>query len=270
MVTRTVFYISDGTGISAETLGHSLITQFDQIPFRSHTLPYIDSQEKARAVVAQINAIYVKEELRPIIFSTIVKPEISSIIAASPALVIDFFQSFIGSLEQELNVTSQSVVGLSHRVLDEERYNTRIEAVNYALECDDGIGLKAYSSADVILLGVSRTGKTPTCLYLALQYGIRAANYPLTEEDLQLPVLPKALQAFRKRLFGLTIAPDRLQQIRSKRRPNSAYASLSQCEAEINAASRLYRQENIASLNSTYLSVEELSAHILTALGLRK
>lgn len=269
-MTRTIYYISDGTGISAEALGHSLITQFEQLVFQSYTLPYINTKEKAEAVVARINHSYDADGVRPIVFSTFVKPEIRTIIAASHGLVIDFFQSFIGTLEHELQKPAREVVGLSHGVVDEEQYNTRMEAVNFALQCDDGIGATAYKTADVILLGVSRTGKTPTCLYLALQFGIRAANFPLTEEDLGTPILPKALLPYRRRLVGLTITPDRLQQIRSKRRPDSRYSSLAQCEHEINAAIHLYRSEQIAYLNSTHLSIEELSTHILEMAGLRR
>jgi hypothetical protein len=267
---RTVFYISDGTGITAETLGHSLMTQFDQVHFKAHTLPYIDREEKALGVVDRINCAYQLDGVKPIVFSTIVKPEIQSIITSSNCLVIDFFKSFIGTLEQELKTLAQPAVGLSHAVTDMEEYNLRMEAVNFTLQCDDGVSVKAYHSADLILMGPSRTGKTPTCLYLALQFGIRAANFPLTEDELIVPVLPTVLEPFRDRLFGLTIAADRLHQIRTKRRPNSPYASLPQCEKEINAATLLYRNENIPTLNSTFLSIEELSTHILSTFGLRR
>ncbi len=274
-LTRTVFYISDGTGISVEALGHSLMTQFDKIPFQFHTLPYIDSEEKALTAVSKINEFFSSEEHRPIIFSTIVKPEIRNIIAKSKGLVIDFFQSFIGVLEQELKIRASKTVGLSHAVVNEEQYNTRIEAVNFALNCDDGVNTHAYDTADIILVGASRTGKTPTCLYLALQFGIRAANYPLTEEDLNNGIngnynLPECLMKYRSKVFGLTISADRLQQIRSKRRPNSTYASMAQCKAEIMATERLFKAQNIKHFNSTHLSIEELSTHIMKMAELKR
>lgn len=267
---RTVFYISDGTGISAETLGHSLITQFQNIHFQSHTLPYIDTEEKAKQAVEHINKSFDLYKERPLVFSTIVKPSVRNIIAESNGLVIDFFQSHVGTLEKELGVASSSAVGLSHAVQDVERYNSRIEAVHFALQCDDGVHTASYKTADIILLGPSRSAKTPTCLYLAMQYGIRAANYPLTEETLHAFNLPKALEQNHSRLFGLTISPERLHEIRSKRRPESQYASLTQCREEIHRSESLFNKEKIPYINSTTLSIEELSAHILTRAGLRR
>lgn len=269
-MTRTVFYISDGTGLSAEALGHSLMTQFQSLSFQSFTLPYIDSEEKAKEAVQHINKSFDQGQERAIVFSTIVKTEIREIIKSSQAFVIDFFQAFISSLEQEIKIPAANTVGLSHAVKDVEEYNSRIEAVHFALQCDDGINLQAYQSADIILLGVSRTGKTPTCLYLALQFGIRAANYPLTEEDLNALTLPKALLSHRERLFGLTITPERLHNIRNKRRPNTPYSSLAQCKLEVNQALSLYTHEKIPYLDSTQLSIEELSVHILGLTGLRR
>lgn len=273
---RTVYYISDGTGLSAEALGHSLMTQFQKIPFQSHTLPYIDTEEKAKQAVKRINETTLahigadRSHCRPIVFSTIVKPSIRDIITESKAFVIDFFQAFIGQLEQELHVSSSPVVGLSHAVKDVEQYNSRIEAVHFALQCDDGVYPQGYQTADIILLGVSRSGKTPTCLYMALQFGIRAANYPLTEETLHAFHLPTDLEPYRSRLLGLTIASDRLHTLRSKRRPNSPYSALEQCQMEVRQAESLFNKEKIPFLNSTHLSVEELSTHILTMTGLRR
>lgn len=268
-MSRTVYYISDGTGISATTLGHSLMTQFEQISFKSVTLSYINNKEKANTTVEQINESCSKDKNRSIVFVTIVKPEIRSIIAESMGFVIDFFHNFISLLEQELKVPSADIVGLSHALIDDEKYNSRIEAVNFALQCDDGVNTHAYRAADVILTGVSRSGKTPTCLYLALQYGIKTANYPLTEEDLQLPYLPKTLVPHRDRLVGLTISSERLHLIRSKRRPSTQYSTKVQCESEIRHAESLFKQEKIPCLDSTYLSIEEMSAHILAIKNLK-
>lgn len=269
-MTRMVYYISDGTGISAEALGHSLITQFQKISFHSHTLPYIDNEEKANDVVLRINESFNSSQTRPIVFSTIVKPHIRNIIANSHGFVIDFFQSFIGQLEHELNTASMPIVGLSHAVKDEKQYTSRIEAVNFSMQCDDGINFEAYKTADIILLGVSRSGKTPTCLYLALQFGIRAANFPLTEETLHAFELPASLAPHRSRLFGLTINAERLHDIRSKRRPDSKYASKAQCKEEVHLAESLFFKEKLPFMNSTALSIEELSAHLLIKAGLKR
>jgi hypothetical protein len=268
-MSRTVYYISDGTGISAKTLGHSLITQFEQINFKSVTLSYINTKEKAIEAAKKIDESLNTDKNRPIVFVTIVKPEVRSIITESSGFVIDFFHNFISLLEQELKVPSAEIVGLSHALIDDEKYNARIEAVNFALQCDDGVNTHAYRAADIILTGVSRTGKTPTSLYLALQFGVRTANYPLTEEDLQHPHLPKALIPHRERLLGLTTSPERLHQTRTKRLPQSQYSSKNQCESDIRRAEALFLQEKIPYLDSTYLSVEEMSAHILGIINLK-
>jgi regulator of PEP synthase PpsR (kinase-PPPase family) len=260
---RSAFFISDRTGITAEMLGHSLLTQFDQIDFTETTLPFIDTVEKAQAAVTEINAAGGRDGVRPLVFSTLVDPELISVVARANALVLDCFQIFIAPMEAELGVRSSHAVGRSHSVANGAGYFRRIDAVNYALSYDDGQATKELDNADVILVGVSRSGKTPTCLYLALQYGVRAANYPLIPEDFGAMKLPGVLQRLRVKLFGLTIMPDRLHQIRSERRPGSQYASLSNCVAEVREAEALMRNENIPYLDTTTRSIEEIASTIM-------
>jgi [pyruvate, water dikinase]-phosphate phosphotransferase / [pyruvate, water dikinase] kinase len=267
---RTIFFLSDGTGITAETLGHSLLTQFEQIQFDKITIPYIDSVEKAQQAVAQINHAAEKDGVKPLVFSTLVNPEIRSILANSSGLVLDFFAAFIHPLEKELETKSSHRIGRMHGLVDYNAYMTRINAVNYTLSHDDGIGSKNYAQADLILVGVSRCGKTPTCLYLALQFGIYAANYPFTEEDMADLKLPAALQQHKAKLFGLSIEPERLYLIRQERRPDSRYASLAQCELEVKKVEQLFRKENIPYLSSTARSIEEISSSLLTTLGIKR
>src|SRR3989344_7272780 len=187
---RTAFFISDGTGITAETLGQSLLAQFENITFTKLTRPYIDTAEKARAMVQQINNAAEKDGGRPIIFDTLVNQEIRDILAESNGFMIDIFSSFLAPLEHELMSRSSYSVGKSHSISHNTNYMERIEAVNFALDNDDGARTHYYDKADLILVGVSRCGKTPTCLYMAMQYGIRAANYPLTEDDMESLQLP--------------------------------------------------------------------------------
>ena len=265
---RTVFFISDRTGITAETLGHSLLTQFENIEFHLVRMPYVDTRDKAERAVALVDDNAARSELRPIVFSTIIDDDLRAMVASSQGLFLDFFDAFIGPLEQELRTPSSHMVGRSHGLVDFSSYNARIEAVNFALAHDDGLNTRHYGDAEVILLGVSRSGKTPTCLYLALQFGIRAANYPLTEEDLEQLSLPKPLRSFRDTLFGLTIDPVRLQQIRAQRRPESRYASMAQCELEVHKIAQLYRSEGIRYLNTTSRSIEEIATTILAETGL--
>ncbi|GAA6133356.1 pyruvate, water dikinase regulatory protein [Oceaniserpentilla sp. 4NH20-0058] len=259
---RQAFFISDGTGITAETLGHSLLSQFESIDFEQTTLPYIDTLDKAKEVVLRLNAI-ASEGGRAIVFDTIINQDIRDEISKADAFKVDIFATFLAPLEKELNMGSSYSVGKSHAGGDNKSYLARIDAVNYALDNDDGSKIKHYNKADIILVGVSRSGKTPSCLYLALQYGIKAANYPLTEEDLGNGELPEALKPYKDKLFGLTIDPERLAAIRNERKANSRYASLNQCYYETEEVEMLFRRMNIPFLTTTDLSVEEISTRIM-------
>ena len=260
---RTAFFVSDHTGITIEMLGHSLLRQFENLPFTEITLPYLDTAEKALAVVAQINERAILDGVRPLLLSTFVNPEIRSIFNSANSLHLDCFNTFIVPLEAELGVRSSHAVGLSHRVGDGMDYRQRIEAVRYTLEHDDGVSQKNWEQADIILVGVSRSGKTPTCLYLALQYGICAANYPLIPEDFSYRRLPSELESLRPKLFGFTTDPLRLHQIRNERKPDSKYSSLENCRYEVHEAEALMRQEGIPYLDATNKSIEELATAVL-------
>lgn len=268
---RTVFFVSDRTGITAETLGRSMMTQFDGVNFHFIRLPFLDTAEKMAEAVLGINAAMEEQGSRPIVFSTLVDTALLEQLRHDcKALVLDFFESFNAPLEAELGIKASHVMGRSHGIGNFADYSARIEALNYALNNDDGITTRNYNTADIILIGVSRSGKTPTSLFLALQFGIFAANYPLTEEDLQQRSLPEVLSPYRDKLFGLTIDAERLQQIRSERRPNSRYADAGQCQKEVDAVAGLYRREGIRFINTTHMSIEEISTTILQAAGLRR
>ena len=259
---RTVFFVSDGTGITAETFGHSVLTQFD-LRFRQIRLPFIDTCDKAYDAVRKINEVAAEDGTKPIVFSTLVKAELSEVIQRSNAMHMDLIQTFVAPLEQELGVKSTHTIGRSHNVVDSEEYKNRIEAINFSLAHDDGQSNKNLSSADVILVGVSRSGKTPTSLYLAMQYGVKAANYPLIPDDFERGKLPSALYAFKSKIFGLSIEPQRLSEIRNERRAGSKYASLENCRYEVNEAEAMMRREGIRWLSSTTKSIEEISTTIL-------
>ncbi|BCA95544.1 putative phosphoenolpyruvate synthase regulatory protein [Legionella antarctica] len=262
--------LSDGTGITAETLGNSLITQFENIEFEKFTIPYIDSIQKAQSVVLRINQSFEEHGSKPLVFMTLVDPDIRGFFKKANACVFDLFSTFIGPLENELLEKSSYTVGRTHGVANTESYSHRIEAVDFALSHDDGIKTRGYDRADIILIGVSRCGKTPSCLYMALQYGILAANYPFTEDDLIGFHLPDVLRPYKQKLFGLTIDTQRLQQIRSERRPNSKYASADQCRLEVTEVEAMYQKEKIPYLNSTKYSIEEIATKVLAASGLQR
>ena len=259
---RTVFFVSDGTGITAETFGHSVLTQFE-LRFRQIRLPFIDTLDKAYDAARKINEAFAIDGQRPIIFSTLVKTELSGVIRKSSGMHMDLIQTFVAPLEQELGVKSTHTIGRSHNIVDSEEYKNRIEAINYSLAHDDGQSHKNLASADVILVGVSRSGKTPTSLYLAMQYGIKAANYPLIPDDFERDKLPSALYEFKPKIFGLSITPERLSEIRNERRAGSKYASIENCRYEVNEAEKMMKREGIRWLSSTTKSIEEISTTIL-------
>ncbi len=267
---RFVFIISDGTGITAESLAHSLMTQFENINFEKETIPYLDSMEKAEKLNTHINRCFDETGVRPLVFMTMVNPNINAYITQSKARVFDLFSTFLAPLEEELQAKSSYTVGKTHGVANIDSYNHRIDAVNYTLDHDDGIKTRDYDKADIILIGVSRCGKTPSCLYMALQFGILAANYPFTDDELSHFCLPETLKPYKNKLFGLTIDPERLQHIRTERRPNSQYASTDQCRIEIAEVEAMYQKENIPFLNSTRYSIEEIATKIMTATGLHR
>jgi regulator of PEP synthase PpsR (kinase-PPPase family) len=267
---RTVFFVSDGTGITAQMLGHSLLTQFEGVEFNQVTLPFIDSTDKAQECLERIERESLRGNGQPIVFSTLVNGDVREVVRRANALFVDFFETFIGPLEGGLGIKSSHTIGRSHGAMDKLEYKQRIEAVNFAMAHDDGSSHLGLGEADVILIGVSRSGKTPTSLYLALQFGVKAANYPLIPEDFERRQLPGALQTCKHKLYGLTIAPERLQEIRRERRPNSKYADLANCRHEVQQAEALMTREGISWINSTTKSIEEIATTILRALKLER
>jgi regulator of PEP synthase PpsR (kinase-PPPase family) len=260
---RTVFFVSDQTGVTAETMGHSLLTQFGGLAFRQVTLPFISTVDKAEEAVARINATGVAEGIRPVIFSTLVQEPLREVLKRANALFLDFFDAFLTPLEAELQTRSSRTEGRAHGIADVGAYTLRIDATNFAMSNDDGGVSQDFDHADVILVGVSRSGKTPTCLYMALQYGIFAANYPLAEEDFEQRRLPGRLAQYHHKLFGLTIKPERLQQIRHERKPASKYASPAQVSYELRSAEALFEQFRIPFIDTTETSIEEIASRII-------
>lgn len=271
MSARTVCFVSDRTGLTAETLGHSLLSQFGGLEASTVTMPFVSSVQEAHGVVARINDIARRDGVRPIVLSTLVDDTLREVLRGANGFMLDFFDAFLAPLEAELGRPSAHVTGSAMRNWTKDpAHSERVDATNYALANDDGAGQRDYRSADVILVGVSRSGKTPTSLYMALQYGIRAANVPLLEEDFEQRELPRELQPHRAKLFGLTIRPERLQQIRQERRPGSRYASAGQVDFEIRSALDLMARNQIPHIDVTECSVEEIASRILDRMHLRR
>ena len=268
--TRTIFFLSDHTGISVETLGNALLAPFPSVNFERHNLPFIDTISKAEEAREKILQSQRQTGLPPIVFSTLMDPVIRAITRQSDALAFDFLETFTAPLEQSLGVTAVREDIKVHGLGQANEYDDRIDAINFTLAHDDGVDAKRLNDADIILVGVSRAAKTPTCVYLSVQYGVRAANFPITEDDLEDQQLPGSLQGLTKKLFGLTISPTRIQQIRQERRPDSRYASLAQCQFEVRQAEKLYKRHKIPYLETTHLSIEELSTKIMQMTGVAR
>lgn len=264
-----VYFVSDGTGITAEGLGQSLLTQFDNILIETHTHPYVNTLDKAHKIIEQIQS---KSSHRAIVFSTLVNEEIRKVFQTANFLCLDLFNAFIPELEKSFGRKSSQTIGKTHGVSlnNYNNYMMRMNAVNYALSSDDGANIQDLSRADVILVGVSRCGKTPTCLYLAMQFGIYAANYPMTEDELNLHKLPDILKPYRLKLFGLSIDPMRLQQIRQERRPNTPYATLRQCQSEVREVEEMFQKEKVPFIDTTIRSIEEIATEIMINCGLKR
>lgn len=263
--TRIVFIVSDGTGITAENFSQSILAQFEA-SFKHIRVPFVDSFDKAHDAVSSINQAASKYGVPPIVFTTLVNPELNAIVGKANGLILDMFQTFVAPLENALGIKSTHAMNRLHHNADTDAYKNRIEAINYSLAHDDGQSNKNLAEADVILVGISRVGKTPTSLYLAMQYGLKAANYPLIPEDFERGKLPKDLVPYRSKIFGLMIDAERLSQIRNERRPGSNYAKLENCRYEINEATEMMKKESIPWVATTSKSIEEIATTVLQAI----
>jgi regulator of PEP synthase PpsR (kinase-PPPase family) len=270
MQPHKVFFVSDQTGVTVEALGYSLLEQFEGMQFETVTVPFVDSVDKAKRVAARINRSVTGDGRRPIVFASLVQDDIRAALLESKALVLDFFETYLAPLEAELESRSTHTLRRRQGIDDSDGYNQRIDATNFALATDDGHGGQLYERADIVLVGVSRSGKTPTCLYLALQYGIFAANYPLTDDEFEDNKLPAILAEHRVKLYGLTIDPERLQNIRRERRAEGNYAAARQISFELRAAESLFRRHRIPFIDTTHSSIEEIASTILDETGLQR
>ena len=267
---QTLFIVSDRTGITLEQLVRSLLTQYDGLAIERIVKPFLDTPEKVDQILEEIDRLVADDSPLPIVFSSIVDGTLRKRLRGANALVLDIFDTYLPPLSQALGLAPSEHIGLSHGIADPGQYDRRVDAVNFALNYDDGSRFRGLDAADLILVGVSRSGKTPTCLYLAMQYAIRAANFPLTEDDFLNGVMPGPLKEHRSLCFGLTISPERLHRIREERRPGSDYASLGQCRREVAAAEDLFRSHSIPFVDSTMVSIEELSIEIMQRIGVAR
>ena len=260
---RHVFYLSDRTGKTAEAIGQSLLSQFGDYQFESKVYSFLDTIEKVKEAATIINQTSETNKEESIVFNTIVNSDHQKIIAETNSCVIDLFGEFISPLEQSLNTVSSYASGMAHEKFEFQEYNARIDAIDFTLSYDDGVRFSEYEKADIVLLGVSRSGKSPTCIYLAMNFSVKAANYPLSEEQLDSGKLPDSLINNLDKIVGLTISPKQLFEMRQKRRPGTEYSSFATCEKEIKQAKRLFEDYKIPFVESTSTSIEEISVQLL-------
>jgi len=265
---RAAFYISDGTAITSEVFGHALLSLFPT-EFEHHTISFVETTEQALIAKETINKASKRTGEPALVFHTFVNNEIREIIDACDAIIYNFLEQFIAPLEKQIGIKSNPQPHRTHSI-HENSYDHRIDAVNFSLANDDGSNISNYEHADVILVGVSRSGKTPSALYLALQYGVKAANYPFIDDDMEDLKIPEFLKQHKKKIFGLTINADRLIDIRNNRMSNSKYASARQCRMELREVEKLYKKEKIPFINTTNFSVEEIAAKILSEMKLQR
>ncbi|MGL6260193.1 posphoenolpyruvate synthetase regulatory kinase/phosphorylase PpsR [Vibrio sp. WXL103] len=267
---RDVFYVSDGTAITCETVGHAVLGQFPFVP-NEKTFPFIESTNKLQELLKEIELSQQQHKQKPLVFFSIVLPEIRDALCQAPAEFYDVLGGFVGKVERDLNLKAQPKLQRSHSVgKDKDKYFDRIAAIEYTLAHDDGVSLRDLEQADIILLGVSRSGKTPTSLYMSMQFGLRVVNYPFIAEDMQRMRLLPEFEIYRYKLFGLTIDPERLTEIRQNRLADSDYASRDQCQSELDVVEGLFRREAIPYINTSSLSVEEITTRILVQTGLKR
>ena len=267
---RTVFYLSDRTGITVEMLGRSLISQFEGISWKEENIPFLDSEDKAIKAKKKINVAAERDDAKPLIFSTLLDPVIFDRIESSKGILFDFFETFLNPMEQVLKQPSSHIMGRSHSMQSSGSYDARMSAINFSLNNDDGISTNHYDEADIILIGVSRSGKTPTSLYFSMLYGIPSANYPLTDDDMDRDQLPFCLKPYKHKIYGLTISAEQLQRIRQERRPNSRYSSYEQCKKELDWQVDMYQRENIPFLDTSSISIEEIATRIIQKAKLKR
>lgn len=267
---RDVFYVSDGTAITCETLGHVVLGQFSFIP-NEKTFPFVESEDKVADVIKEIEISYQRDGVKPLVFFSIVVPEIREMLLKAPAHGYDVLESIVQKVQDDIQMEPQPKMQRSRSVSkDSDTYFDRIAAIEYTLAHDDGITLKGLDEADIILLGVSRSGKTPTSLYMAMQFGLRVVNYPFIAEDVKMMRLLPEFEIHRHKLFGLTINPERLNEIRENRLSGSEYASTEQCKLELDTVEALFRREAIPYINTSSLSVEEITTRILERAGMKR
>ncbi|WP_028582415.1 pyruvate, water dikinase regulatory protein [Desulfogranum japonicum] len=264
MQMKNVYYISGSTAILAEDMGRALLAQFSGFRFKEEKIPFIHTVAEAEEALNRI-LDQCKEE-KPLLFCTIMDQHTRDVFNHPDVLFFDIFLETLEKVETSLGVCALREPGYS-RHFTMSKMTKRVDAIHYSLEHDDGTKPKDYDIADLILVGVSRTGKTPVSIYLATHMELKAANFPLTADHLGKHELPKEIVKNKSRAIGLTASPRYLHEIREKRYHGSTYASLDTCTRELQQARQLYRRYDLKTLNVEGRSIEELAVQAVQLVG---
>jgi regulator of PEP synthase PpsR (kinase-PPPase family) len=265
--------ISDSTGETVTTVARAAVSQFEDVVPVEHVWYFVRTKAQLDKVLTIIEA------LPGLVLFTLVSPELRFALTERCRSLnvpcVSVIDPVMGALSTLVGSAGRPQVGKQHAM--DEGYFSRIEAMNFAMRHDDGMWAEELDSSDVVLVGVSRTSKTPTCVYLANR-GIRASNVPVVPDMPQLPHLER-LQ--RPLVVGLTINPDALVSIRRHRqqvlgldpedtsRFGGAYADLDRVREELVYARRLFARLGWPEIDVTRRSVEETAAAIYQMLKVR-
>jgi [pyruvate, water dikinase]-phosphate phosphotransferase / [pyruvate, water dikinase] kinase len=262
-----VHLVSDATGETLNAIAKAALAQFDDVNVEQHSYALVRSPKQLERALDHIRA------QRGLVFFTLVNPELRRTLVnyctTEKVPALDVMEGPITMMSQFLGAAETHRPGAQHGV--DQRYLQRIEALNFTIQHDDGQALDTLDDAQVVLVGASRTSKTPTCVYLAIR-GVRAANVPLVPG---LP-LPAALLTIKKPLVvGLWASPDRLVQVRRNRLNtmgevrDTDYVDLEAVRSEVSDTRKLFEHHEWPAIDVSRRSVEETAAAVINLLSER-
>lgn len=264
--TRDVYYLSGSTGILAKDMGKALLCQFPEIHFKEELIPFIHTEVEAQKAIEKIRAQSTGET--PLVLSTLLSKELNAVFNSPDIEFLNIFDQFLVQFENFLQKKALWASGAS-RYPNDRTMIRRVEAIHYCIDHDDGNSTKDYDKAEIILIGVSRSCKTPVSVFLATQMGIKTANYPLIRDGTDSFKLPPYLVRNKKKIVALSTSPQLLHQYREHRYADSKYAKLSTCRDELNKANMLYMDHRIPIVMSDGKSIEETATQVTQQLNLK-
>jgi regulator of PEP synthase PpsR (kinase-PPPase family) len=253
--------LSDSTGETLEMIAKASLAQFENADVVRHFWPMVRSHQHLERIIPELAA-------NPgLVLFTLVNAETRAALREHCAQLslpaVDALDEVTAALEVQLGQEAHGRPGRQHRM--DEAYFKRVEAIQYTIAHDDGVGWENWEEADIVLAGVSRSSKTPTSIYLANR-GYKVANIPLVIES---PPPPKLYQLRNPLVVGLTTAPERLVQIRRNRlltlneQAETSYVEKDRVADEVKFARRMFADNNWPVIDVTRRSIEETAAAVI-------